>query len=97
MRLVVTQHSVDISFLKNITYILGLNSNILTLCFVFFFKHLWTNAIIGKARWKSLVLSSSVMKGRDCQWSIILGETLPFQPEFKGGLPSFIIMTENVN
>ena len=33
MRLVVTQHFVDISFLKNITYILGLNSNILTLCF----------------------------------------------------------------
>ena len=97
MRLVVTQHSVDISFLKNITYILGLNSNILTLCFVVFFKHLWTNAIIGNARWKSLVLSSSVMKGRECQGSIILGETLPFQPEFKGGPPSFIIMTGNVN
>ena len=70
---------------------------ILTLCFVVFFKHLWTYAIIGNARWKSLVLSSSVMKGRECQGSIILGETLPFQPEFKGGPPSFIIMTKNVN
>lgn len=42
MRLVVTQLSVDISFLKNIAYILGLDSNILTSCFfkkLFMEKH----------------------------------------------------------
>ena len=62
MRLVVTQHCVDISFLKNITYILGLDSNILTLCFLN--NYLWTNIIVRSARWKPQVLSSSVIKGR---------------------------------
>ena len=39
MRLVVTQHSVDISFLKNITYILGLNSFLH--CVLWFFLNIY--------------------------------------------------------
>lgn len=63
MRLVVTQLSVDVSFLKNIAYILGWDSNILTFCFLF--KTIYgkkIRMIIRNARWKPRVPSFSVMK-----------------------------------
>lgn len=75
----------------------GLKHSYILVCWFFFFNYLWTNIIVGNARWKPWVLSSSVMKGRECQPSIILGGTLPLQPRFEGRKQSFIIITENVN